>query len=107
MKTYGRNLTDFWRLAGEALRKATGTFIIGYSLPEADSAALSLLVTNCNPNTVEIVNSDAYTHKRLSALLTKKHTAHPIPLSFGEWVNKPKRGLIKPTVNAQIFTGTR
>jgi hypothetical protein len=92
MKTYelgGRSdnaLVNLWRLAGKALREANKISIVGYSLPQADSAARALLATNCDPNIIEIVNRDVSTIQRLSELLRGRTITRPTPLSFGEWV---------------------
>lgn len=41
-------LIDLWQQAAEKLRQAKRVYIIGYSLPKADAAALTLLLTNCD-----------------------------------------------------------
>ncbi len=65
---YG-GLADLWRQAGGALKGACRVFVIGYSLPEADGAALALLVTNTDRNRVQIVNVDRKHSGRLRQLL--------------------------------------
>jgi len=90
MKTYELGgtsdtaLINLWRAAADSLRKAEKIFIIGYSLPQADSAALSLLLGNCDPEKIRVVNSDMATSRRLSRLFGRKSIAPP--LSFEEWV---------------------
>src|SRR3990172_1141840 len=59
-----------WRKAAEALRQAGEIVMIGYSLPPADSAALTLLLTNSERSKVEIVNSDTSANWRLRRLLS-------------------------------------
>jgi hypothetical protein len=56
---------DLWKQAAELLRKADEIFIIGYSLPEADTAALTLFLTNCDRERVRIINPDSATSFRL------------------------------------------
>jgi len=62
-------LTDLWRQAAEALRSADRVFVVGYSLPGADSAALTLLLTNLRRGVGRIVNPDGGTKMRLAQLL--------------------------------------
>jgi hypothetical protein len=64
-------LTALWRAAANALRDATEIIVIGYSLPPPDSAALTLLLTNCNPENVRIVNRNVQANHRLSILLSR------------------------------------
>ncbi len=60
---------QIWQIAGEALRKADKIVIIGYSLPPADSAAMTLLLSNCEPNKIEVVNPSANVLDRYRRLL--------------------------------------
>src|ERR1700733_334306 len=62
-------LTELWRRAARALRGAERVFVVGYSLPTADSAALTLLITNLERCAARIVNPDAATKMRLAGLL--------------------------------------
>jgi len=78
---------SLWQKAAEALRRADKIFIIGYSLPSADGASLSLLVTNCRRDTVEIVNNDPVANERLRRLLTTSSRSGP-PGSFNEWLDR-------------------
>ena len=57
-----------WKLASEMLRQAEETIIIGYSLPPADSAAMTLLLGNCDRRRVTIVNPDPATIGRYRSL---------------------------------------
>jgi hypothetical protein len=83
-------LADLWRQAGSALRDACSVFVIGYSLPEADSAAMALLITNADRDRVQIVNEDANHSGRLHQRLTGRrapalaHTARA--LKFEDWL---------------------
>jgi hypothetical protein len=81
----GRNLalTALWQLAAKALREANEIFVIGYSLPPADSAALTLLLTSCDPERVRIVNSNPHANRRLSILLSRVRRS---PISFEDWL---------------------
>ena len=65
-----------WKKAAEFLRKAEQVFLIGYSLPAADSAALTLLLTNCDKDKVSIVNDDTVHNLRLRELLSST-LGHP------------------------------
>ncbi|HYM09468.1 MAG TPA: hypothetical protein VEU62_01980, partial [Bryobacterales bacterium] len=47
-----------WCQAAEALRLADEIIVMGYSLPEADSAAFVLLRTNCDREKTRVVNPD-------------------------------------------------
>jgi hypothetical protein len=76
-----------WRLAAEALRKAEHITIIGYSLPEADDAARTLLLTSCDPGELTVVNKDREAVLRLSRLF-KPFTLHEEPKSFEEWLDE-------------------
>jgi hypothetical protein len=62
-------LPELWRKAAEALRAANRIYVVGYSLPPADSAALTFLVTNSDRKKVTIVNNDKATCIRLRQLL--------------------------------------
>src|ERR1700728_290592 len=48
-------LIELWKKAAEFLRKADEVFVIGYSLPEADSAALTLFLTTCSGKCVHVI----------------------------------------------------
>jgi hypothetical protein len=74
-----------WRLAGEALRVAEEVTVIGYSLPAADSAALSLLVTNCTRSRIRVINSNWAVTQRLRRLLSSELTIADV-VSFEEWL---------------------
>ena len=80
-------LVKAWHLAAEALRKAEDVTIIGYSLPEADSAARTLLLTSCNPEKVRVVNKDREAVRRLWRLF-RPSTPHDEPKSFEQWLDE-------------------
>jgi len=76
-----------WQKAAQKLREAGEVFIVGYSLPEADSAALALLRTNCDSQRVRIINGSKADAKRLRRLLTADWL-NDEALSLNEWVSK-------------------
>jgi len=80
-------LVKVWRVAAEVLRKAQAITIVGYSLPEADSAARTLLLTNCDPEKLTVVNSDPEAVRRLWRLF-KPFTLHGEPKSFEQWLDE-------------------
>jgi hypothetical protein len=83
--------TDLWRKAATALREADKILIVGYSLPSADSAVLTLLLTNCDPAKVQIINNDLSASHRLRQLLTSTRApallASRSALSLQEWLD--------------------
>lgn len=86
--------SSLWQQAAKALRDAEEVTVIGYSLPAADSAALTLLLTNCDEHNVRIVNRDAATNTRLNQLLARKSGRHWLisrPTSFEEWLKHPQQ----------------
>lgn len=76
--------SQIWKMAGEALRKASKIVIIGYSLPPADSAAMTLLLSNCEPNKVEVVNRSASVLERYRRLL--KLPVLPPKRTLSQWL---------------------
>ena len=80
-------LVKAWRLAAEALRKAEDITVIGYSLPEADSAARTLLLTNCDPGKLTVVNKDPEAVRRLWRLF-KPFTLREEPKLFEQWLDE-------------------
>jgi hypothetical protein len=82
----GRNrvFVQLWNRAAEDLRMASEVFIIGYSLPDADSAALTLLLTTCVGKNVRLVNNDPVVNHRLNLLLGQSLWRRPI--SFQQWL---------------------
>jgi hypothetical protein len=76
---------NLWKKAAWFLRNAEEILIIGYSLPRADSAALTLFLTNCDPGKVKIVNSDQRTCHRIGPLLS--NTFHERK-SFEDWLKE-------------------
>ena len=86
LKNYeSRPFVKLWRLAAEALRQADEIIIIGYSLPEPDSAALSLFVTNCERDRVTIVNPSVSANHRLRNLLSRYLLQSPMNLQ--QWLD--------------------
>jgi ABC-type transporter Mla MlaB component len=76
-----------WRMAADFLKEADEIHIIGYSLPEADSASLTLLATNCgSKKKVDIINSDPVVNHKLRRLLSA-NVLRP-PVSFQEWLKQ-------------------
>ena len=71
--------------AAEALRAAEGVYIIGYSLPAADRAALTLLLTNSGRTRIQIVNRDTPSNHRLRSLLSSE--IFGVPQSFEDWLD--------------------
>ena len=57
-----------WQKAAQVLREAERTFIIGYSLPKADAAALTLLLTSVRRGSVTVVNPTGKDVMRLGRL---------------------------------------
>jgi hypothetical protein len=86
LEEHGRTtpFIKLWKKAAELLRKAEQIFVVGYSLPAADSAALTLLLTNCARKKVTIVNPDGYASYRLGHLLSD--TIRP-KKSLQDWLN--------------------
>lgn len=75
LKDYGGEDTGndvfvgIWRAASEALRAAEQVAIIGYSLPPADSAAWTLLLTSCDDRKTTVVNPDRAVMSRYRIVL--------------------------------------
>lgn len=76
--------TDLWRKAADALRTAERTYVVGYSLPKADSAALTLLLTNCREGSVRVVNPSGGTKVRLADLF-RSPGGLDAALTFQQW----------------------
>ena len=83
-------LTGLWKTAAKALRDAQRIFIIGYSLPAADTATVALLVSNCDPRKVEVVDPCEAAHARFRRLLSldRKQT----PKTFKNWLGRKTGG---------------
>jgi hypothetical protein len=62
-------IPPLWRTAADGLRRAERIFVVGYSLPAADSAALTLLLTACNRGVARVINPDGRVKMRLGRLL--------------------------------------
>jgi hypothetical protein len=73
-----------WKKAGEVLRRADEVFMVGYSLPEADSAALTLLLTSCVGRNVRVINPDPTVNFRLNHLFAQ--TFRRPAISFKQWL---------------------
>ena len=73
-----------WKKAADALRVAEEISIIGYSLPQEDSAALTLLLGNTTSDRVKIVNSNRATNHRLEGLLSFRRFLDG--RSFEDWL---------------------
>jgi hypothetical protein len=65
---------DLWKQAADDLRRAENISIIGYSLPAADSAALTLFLTSCDRNRVRVINPDRITQFRMRRILRPAQT---------------------------------
>ena len=90
---------DLWRKAAQALREAECTYIIGYSLPKADAAALTLFLTNCNRGTACVINPNGGVKMRLGSLF-QSGGRFDGAVKFEEWVSLgcPDRVPWKPKV---------
>lgn len=86
--THYGTVPELWREAAEALRVADRICIVCYSLPAADSAALTFLVTNCDRKKVEIIEKDKSTCMRLRQLLGLRSAERKLKptIDFREWV---------------------
>ena len=100
-KTYewegGPVFVDLWRKATEYLRQAEEIFIIGYSLPPADSAALTLFATTCHQKLVRVIDWDRAVRYRIRQVVRSALEApHSFsgrsvwtqPSSFQEWLKE-------------------
>ncbi len=88
-ENYSTVFTDIWRMAAEALRSANRIVIIGYSLPAADSAAWTLLTTNCDSARTTVVNPAPVVMSRYRRLLTQRlprMSQWTPPQTFAGWV---------------------
>lgn len=92
LKEYGgedrRHLIFYrvWKMASKAIRDAEQVMIIGYSLPPADSAAWTLLHTNCERGRTTIVNPDkSVLNGRYGSLL--KTPAFTPAMNLGQWLD--------------------
>jgi hypothetical protein len=79
-----------WQRAAQVLREAEHTFIIGYSLPKADVAALTLLLTTLRQRAVTVVNRDQCVVRRLGQLFHGNPFANALTLE--QWLNVPDVG---------------
>jgi hypothetical protein len=81
-----------WQKAAEVLRGAEHAYIVGYSLPRADVAALTLLLTTLRRGNVTVVNRNRHVMRRLGLLFG----ANPFDKAYTleEWLGAgcPQRG---------------
>jgi len=78
-----------WRLGAECLRSADEIAIVGYSLPDADSAALTLLLTSCGEAHMDVVNRNRETSFRLQRLFSANSKSHWVAspaISIEDWL---------------------
>ena len=73
-----------WKKAADALRAAEETVIVGYSLPPADAAVWTLLLTACVPARTTIVNPSASVIDRYARLL--RLPTVPPPTTLDQWL---------------------
>jgi hypothetical protein len=92
LKAYGgeghshRIFSRIWKDALHALQRADKVTIIGYSLPNADSAAWTLLHTGCERGKTDVVNPNgSVLANQYSALLRIPIMAEPMTL--GQWLD--------------------
>jgi hypothetical protein len=78
-------LIQLWQRASQVLREAEHTFIIGYSLPRADAAALTLLLTTPRRGDMTVVNPDGRVVMRLGRLFYGNVFAKPLRLE--QWLD--------------------
>jgi hypothetical protein len=74
-----------WKKAAQALPEAEHTYIIGYSLPKADVASLTLLLTTLRRGTVTVVNRDKRAVFRLGHLFSSNSFAEALTLK--QWLD--------------------
>jgi hypothetical protein len=77
-------IIKLWKSAARVLRNAAEVHIVGYSLPKADSAALTLLLTNTDRERVSVVNQNVSHNHRLRQLLSARRLGPTI--TFSEWL---------------------
>jgi hypothetical protein len=82
--TGGQAFPDLWRKAAQALRHAERTYLVGYSLPKADVAALTLFLTNCSRGSVRVINPNRGAKMRLGSLLQSGDRFEGA-ITFEEW----------------------
>lgn len=74
-----------WQKAAEVLRDAEHAYILGYSLPKADVAALTLLLTTLHEGQVSVVNPNRHSMMRLGRLFGANPFAKALTLE--EWLD--------------------
>jgi hypothetical protein len=88
-----------WKQAANVLRTAEKAIIIGYSLPQADSAALTLLLTNCNRSQTTIVNPSPEAHQRLNSMFVGTAGVLRPPMLLRDWLktvpDRPEETCVK------------
>jgi hypothetical protein len=92
---------DLWRKAAQVLREAERTYVVGYSLPKADTAALTLFLTNCNRGRACVINPNGGVKMRLGSLF-QSGGRFDGAVKFEEWVSLgcPDRVPWKPKAKA-------
>jgi hypothetical protein len=78
---------ELWKRAAIAIDEAITITIIGYSLPEADKAAVCLLSKHCAPEKLRVVNQDPKATARLYRILAPERAhAKDAATCFEEWL---------------------
>jgi len=94
LKDYGGEDTgnpvfiELWKTASEALRSADKIVIVGYSLPPADSAAWTLLLTTCDRTRTSVVDPSSIVMRRYQRLL-RLPQLRPAQY-FADWITSQK-----------------
>lgn len=80
----GRNFTAIWAKAIQAIQQSSKVVTIGYSLPDADSATMTLFL-GMSGKTVEVVNRNWHVERRIKELLESSNSFinHPKPWKPG------------------------
>lgn len=78
-------IPPLWQMAAKDLRRADRVYIVGYSLPDADSAALTLLLTNINQGIARIINPNRAVKMKLGRLL-RTGDRFDCTAKFEKWV---------------------
>lgn len=98
IKTYvtqywdGTKVTELWTKAIQAIRCSSKIVIVGYSLPEADSAAMTLFL-GVSGKTVEVVNPAAHIERNIRRLIEQRCTFVYHSTGKFPWENTPDYNL--------------
>jgi hypothetical protein len=90
MKDYGGEdsgnnvFRGLWKKAADALRASEEIVIVGYSLPAADAAAWTLLLTSCVATRITVVDPSPSVVSRYGQLL--RLATLPPPTTFDQWL---------------------